>query len=168
LKEEIEHQLTCLIGLPLVMAGRAADMRLFHFGAVRPTERRSVGEYALHIQCAWRLDSPRGIITGRSDLYRVPNGEWVSEDWDYSGDTLQDTRLRELLGHQDPITGVLLESEKQLIVERVEGSSFGDTVIYLSKGYRLVIFPSGTRGEAWRLFRPGSEEEHFVVDEESA
>ena len=54
-----------------------------------------------------------------------------------------------------------------LVVEKVWASDFGDAILSLSGGYRLVIFPSGSCGEAWRIFRPGAHP-HFVVDEESA
>ena len=38
--------------------------------------------------------------------------------------------------------------------------------IDLSGGYRLTLFPAGSTGEDWRLFRPSEGEEdtpHFVV-----
>jgi hypothetical protein len=50
-------------------------MLVLHFGTVRPpvSGKGTVGEYALHIQCAWRFEGPEGLITGRDDL------------WDYAG-----------------------------------------------------------------------------------
>ena len=168
LKNEIEVQLAQLVGLPLVMTWRAADMRIFHFGMVRPHKKTNVGEYALHIQCAWRLDSSRGIITGRSDLFHKPTGGYFSEEWDYSGDTLQDSLLRGVLDSEDAETDILLDADKQLSVERVHASNFVDVEIFFTKGYRLIILPTGSKGEAWRLFRPGIDERHSVFEEGSA
>ncbi len=52
-----------LVGLPLSIARSAADMRVFHFGKVRPAAngKGTVGEYALHIQCPWRLVGKEGL-----------------------------------------------------------------------------------------------------------
>ena len=60
-----------LIGLKLSRMALAADMRTLQFGN---TEERKggggvVGEYALHVQCPWRLEGKTGIITGSGDLY---------------------------------------------------------------------------------------------------
>jgi len=167
LKDQIEAHLSRLIALPLTITRRAADLRIFHFGTVRPYKKGHVGEYALHIQCPWRIDGPAGIITGRADLFYDPNGKYFTEEWDYSGDSIQDIQLDRLLGTKDPISRLFTDQDKQLVVERVEGTILGDAAVFFSKGYRLAMFPSGIKSEAWRLFKPGNEEEHFVIDEES-
>lgn len=61
----IEAALAPLVGLPLWASGRAGDLQWFQFGAkhavvaqsgsAKGTER-TVGDYALHVQCAWRID----------------------------------------------------------------------------------------------------------------
>ena len=68
--DQITIQLQALVGLKLSIARRAADMLVLHFGTIREVESRSlsgrkkdakkgtVGDYALHIQCAWRLFRP--------------------------------------------------------------------------------------------------------------
>ena len=65
-----------LIGLRLSIIRRAADMLGLHFGPIRPhaSGEGTVADYALHIQCPWRIDSPGGTFTGRDDLWntRVP------------------------------------------------------------------------------------------------
>jgi hypothetical protein len=55
-----------LRGLPLWSAGRAADMLWLSFGARRPapTDRRpdrEVGEWAVHLECPWRISAPDGV-----------------------------------------------------------------------------------------------------------
>src|SRR5215470_17765318 len=64
-----------LIGLRLAIVRRAADMLVLHFGDVRahPSGEGTIGAYALHVQCPWRLDGPSGTVTGRDDL------------WEYAG-----------------------------------------------------------------------------------
>jgi hypothetical protein len=64
-----------LVGLRLSIVRRAADMLVLHFGTIRPhsSGEGTVADCALHVQCPWRLDSPKGTVTGRDDL------------WEYAG-----------------------------------------------------------------------------------
>jgi hypothetical protein len=73
-KDYIEARLKCLKQMPLTKAGRAANMAWFSFGKERVGinrigEARNVSEFALHVQCAWRLVGPSGIIVGHDDMY---------------------------------------------------------------------------------------------------
>jgi hypothetical protein len=165
----IEAHLQPLVGLPLARSHRAADLRNFHFGAVHPHRGGTAGEYALHVQCPWRIDGPGGIVTGRADLWVLPSGEYAPDNWEPQHDNnLQDVQIGRLLGGEDPDTGSYVNATGGLVVEKVWASEFGDAILYLSGGYRLVLVPCGTAGEAWRLFRPGEEDSHFVVDEEDS
>jgi len=70
-------------------------MRGFHFGQIRKVEEGTVGEYALHVQCPWRVEGPEGIVAGRLDLWQPaadsPGIDW--ETWDYDeNENLQDHR----------------------------------------------------------------------------
>lgn len=161
----LEH-LKPLVGLKLSLARRAADLRNFQFGPVRAVPDGTVGEYALHIQCPWRLQGPDGIVTGRSDLWEPAEAnEAVAWDtWHYdSNENLQDRRLGALLGDYDPKARSSLNRTEQLVVEAVHAEDCGGATLDLSGGYRLVLFPAGTRAENWRLFRPGADQPHFVV-----
>jgi hypothetical protein len=138
-------------------ARRAADMRVFHFGRMTDRDAGSVGEYALHIQCPWRLESADGIITGRSDLWEpIDRTDGFSYDnWDYHRDgNLQDQRINQLF-----------DRPSELRVQSVDVHRNGSFTIDLSDEHRLVVFPSGSVGEDWRLFRPGSmqEQDHLVI-----
>jgi hypothetical protein len=147
---------------------RAAAMRTIQFGAVRDYKSGCVGEYALHIQCPWRLENYTGIITGSDDLYRpFDENKELNDDFDWEhDDNLQDHLLRQLLNGYDERTRQIVNSTSLLVVGAVEADLTGGFCLKLSGGYRLVVFPTGTRDEAWRIFRPGSEEEHFVVPPE--
>ena len=171
---QILTHLKPLIGLKVSLARRAAEMRNFQFGEISVVEggltkyskTGTVGDFALHIQCPWRIDGPGGIVTGQSDLWKPADSDakvdW--DAWDYDKDAnLQDARIAALLGGEDPVTGSPLNVSDQLVVEAVDANDFGGATICLSGDYRLVIFPAGTRGEDWRMFRPKRDEPHFVV-----
>jgi hypothetical protein len=169
--DEVTLNLQPLIGLKLSRMALAADMRTLQFGN---TEARkgggAVGEYALHVQCPWRLEGKTGIITGSGDLY-VPyeKSEEQEESFDWEeGGSLQDRVLRELLRGYDENTKQIVNSTNLLVVEDIHADSAGGFCLTLSGGYRFAVFPNGTRSEAWRLFRPSrdghkSNEKHFVV-----
>lgn len=168
-EERVRQELQKLVGLELAATARAADLRGFHFGELRPYRGRTVGEFALHVQCAWRIEGPDGILAGRSDLWE-PTEELRGDDfkrWDYErAGNLQDKRIAEWLGHQDPRAGACLDSENPPVVLAARATPFGGAEIDLSGGYRLTLFPAGSVGEDWRLFRPGNDDEdapHVVV-----
>lgn len=166
MEDEVLIHLKPLIGLKLSIARRAADLRNFQFGEIRAIEKGTVGEYALHIQCPWRLDGPDGIITGRFDLWQpsASDQEVDWETWDYEKqDNLQDKLIGAWLGSYDPQTRSFINTRDDLTVEAVHADSNGGATIELSGGYRLLLFPAGARGEDWRLFRPTIDEPHFVI-----
>jgi hypothetical protein len=174
LADEVRIKLQQLIGLKLSRMALAEDMRTLQFGR---TEARAgggvVGEYGLHIQCPWRLEDDRRIITGNDDLY-VPyeQNEELTESFDWEkGGSLQDRALRDLLRGYDPNTRQIVNSTDLLTVDAVQTDSAGGFCLSLSGGYKFLVFPNGTRREAWRLFKPskdgtGSTERHFVVPHE--
>lgn len=164
-KEQILDHVKLLIGLQLSYARRAADMRNFGFGKIRVIKGSFVAEYALHVQCPWRIESSQGIVTGRLDLWEpakmLEGGEFKS--WDNEQGNLQDVLIGELLGGYDSKTRTYINTTQKLFVEDVQADDFGGLCINLSDGYHLVLFPAGSRGEDWRLFIPESDRAHFVI-----
>lgn len=141
-------------------------MRCFQFGELHKIGQGAVGEYALHVQCPWRFEGPEGIVTGRSDLWEPLDAEaeidWNT--WDYEeNENLQDELMNILMQGYDPQTGSFSDDMDMLVVEAVAGDTFGGATLTLSGGIHLVIFPAGSRSEDWRIFRPGTDEPHFVV-----
>lgn len=66
MKIKIENVLSCLVGLPLESAGRAANIVWFGFGDLltiknRKGTERKVAEFALHVQCSWRITKEKNI-----------------------------------------------------------------------------------------------------------
>lgn len=154
-RQRVIAALSQIIGLPLTAARRAADMRTFQFGTLRPVDRGSVGDFALHVQCPWRIEGPNGIVTGRLDLWEpLDDNAPFDEQWHYDKSlNLQDARLEQWLA----------KNTEPLVVKAVEADDFGGAVITLEQGFVLRVFPAGTRGEDWRLFRPKTEAPHLVI-----
>jgi hypothetical protein len=141
-------------------------MRVLHFGTMRPAPisdlpslknkpRGSIGDFALHIQCPWRIETDHKILTGRADLWEPlerPEG-FSYDEWDYERDgNVQDRRIEQFMTNND-----------NLLVESITIQSNSSFTIAFNSGYRLVVFPSGSTGEDWRFFRPNSDESHLVV-----
>jgi hypothetical protein len=166
LADQVSLNLQPLIGLKLSRVARAADMRTIQFGDTTVREHGGVvGQYALHVQCPWRLEDDTRLITGSDDL-RVPceKNEQLDESFDWETDeSFQEKVLRELLKGYDENTKQIVNSTNSLTVEAVQADPSGGFCLRLSGGYRFLVFPDGTRREAWRLFRPSRDEEHFVV-----
>ncbi len=142
-----------LVGLALSASYRAVDMRVFDFGTIRAVDKGQVGEFALHVQCPWRIETVNRIVTGRDDLFRpaeeTENFDWDAWDWD-GNETLQDKLVADFLASVAPV------------VEDISTDSHGGATLRMSGGYSLVLFPADSQSEDWRVFRPESDE-HFVV-----
>ena len=165
MKEQIERVLQPLIGVPLWGAGRAADMETFQFGPRHPvTDRRGqtreVGTYALHVQCAWRIVGPNGIVVASRDRYdpSEASGLDVADpdfEWDRSGANLCDERRARFFDEH---------RAEPLPVEEVRADDVGSVALILGDGYRLEVFPDDSRdGEHWRFFQPHTDGDHVVV-----
>ena len=166
-RERVRQELQKLVGLELATTNRAADLRGFHFSDRREGHDRIAEDLALHIQCPWRIDGPAGVLTGRSDLWQPVEplqGESL-ERWDYERDgNLQDRRVADWLGQQDERRVSNSTPENRLIVLAARATPYGGAEIDLSGGYCLSLFPAGSIGEEWRLFRLGDDAPHFVVE----
>src|SRR5262245_25387132 len=154
-RQQVIAALSQIIGLPLTAVRRAADMRTFQFGTLRAVDRGSVGEFALHVQCPWRIEGPDGIVAGRLDLWEpVEDNAPFDENWDYEKwPNLQDARLERWPA----------ANEGSLVVKSVDADEFGGAALCFGQGFVLRMFPAGTRSEDWRLFRPKTDAPHFVV-----
>jgi hypothetical protein len=162
-KRVIERALAPLVGAPWVVSRRAADMQVFQFGRVmtvhdRRGAEREVGEYALHVQCAWRILGPKGIFVGSRDVYTPASsykGNLDQHEWDRPGANRRDELVAELLQEH---------AISPLVVERIRGSGVGDLRIVFSDGYRLEVFPdSSNDAEQWRFFPTSGGREHLVA-----
>jgi hypothetical protein len=162
----IQAALAPLCGLPVYNIGRAAGMLWVQFGTPRrvPSRldlERVLGEYALHLQCPWRVSGATGVLTGSSDLF-VPADPMADEGmfrWDKPGDAVVDLLVRRW---------VSAHAAKPLVVERVSVDRCGGFALSLSQEFAIEVFPDASAEphdvrEQWRLFRTeGDDERHFV------
>jgi hypothetical protein len=164
-KAQIAQSLQKLVALPLSIARDAGNMKNFQFGAIRshPSGTGTVGQYALHVQCPWRIITSNGIVTGSTDFYEPAEEEKEVVLQDAKAGNLQQKRLGDLLQSYDASTRSWVNGTGQLVVQTVQVDEFGGFELELSGDVRLQIFPCGSRGEDWRFFAPGSEEDHLVV-----
>jgi hypothetical protein len=162
MKDRIEQSLASLVGLPMWVARRAADMEMFQFGDRQLTRNRrgepaEVGQYALHVQCTWRLLDARGIIAASQDCF-YPAGDPDNKPPDFEWDKAvnrRDERMAAFFatcGNAFPV------------VQRVEADRLGSLRVVMSGEVTLEVFPDNSlEEEHWRFFRPASDEKHLVV-----
>lgn len=163
LGEQISTALSELIGLPLWKTVRTMNMEMFDFGARvkrlnRKGEEVEVGEFALHVQCPWRIVGPEGVVVASEDR-NYPEDE--TSDWqefDSDNPSRCETRIADWLRRY---------SSAPLMAKKAEADDLGGFRLFLEKGYVLEAFPAhslrGEYSEYWRLFQPLSETRHFVV-----
>lgn len=163
---EIELELGKIKGLKLQYAGRASNLFWLGFGEMVQMIRRGqieeTAEYALHIQCSWRITFDNKIVIAARDFYS-PNSKWNGHiedfDWDIQGNNRFDERIQSFINDNE-----------QIIVEEIAVDDFGGFTVILSNGYKLEIFPDSSEddedGEHWRFFNSKEKSPHFVVSGE--
>ncbi len=163
MKTEIEAATAVLMGKPLWTCRRAASMANFQFGKRKKTQDShgkptEVGEYALHVDCAWRITRAERVVVGSRDL-------WYPAEFDNDAPVPADFDWSRSLSRRDKILDALFEGNtREFSVQRVEGGLAGSLRIDLSDGLSLEVFPDDSlEDEYWRLLAPDQEKPHFVV-----
>ncbi|MDW4511809.1 hypothetical protein R7236_25890 [Priestia megaterium] len=164
MREAIRSQIGKLIGLDLRYAGRASNLFWLGFGEMISVTRRGkteeLAEYALDIQCSWRITKDNKILVGSQDFYSPRTG-WNEKnddfDWDVQGNNRFDERIESFIEN----------AKEHVTVERVEPDEIGGLKIFLSQGYLLEVFPDTSEddeySEFWRFFNRRENSPHFVV-----
>lgn len=162
----INRALQPLVGLPLSIVRQAADMRVFHFGEVRRHHwgKGTVGVYALHVQCPWRIVGPGRLLTGSSDRFVAPPGESGVDQKDVRAGNLQEMRLAELLEGYDDATKSHVNATAGLVVTSVTADRYCSLDIMFSGGIHLQLFPDGSAEEDWRFFATEDDSPHLVIE----
>lgn len=161
MKNDIQNAVGVLVGMPLWSLGRAVDLAWFEFGSRRTLKgwkgrETEVGDYALHVQCPWRIRLGNSILVGRGDIFCTPEetNEPTPADFDWQKGNRFDRVVPELFQNES----------RQFTVQAVEAGEAGSLAIGLEGGYKLEIFPHDSESdEHWRFFKPHTEEPHFVV-----
>ncbi len=163
MKEVMISELGKLVGLTLQDAGRASNLFWLGFGdiiqIIRRGKTQESAEYALHIQCSWRITLNNKIVLASRDFYS-PSSEWDGDiedfDWDIQGNNRFDERIKSIIKDQG-----------RLKVEKIESDEVGGLEVFLSDGYKLEAFPDSSeddeQSEHWRFFNRKDNSPHFVV-----
>ena len=160
MKYEIELRTGQLSGKRIWGWGRASDLTSFQFGPEREVtgttgKSKTVGEYALHIQCPWRITAGENIVVGHREVYYPVSGDEPESDFDWG--PMGSNRLDQSLDR-------IFKDERKLVVQAVEVGVGGYLRLYLSGDLSLEVFPDDSLAhEHWRLFRPYTSERHLVV-----
>jgi hypothetical protein len=162
----MEKELAPLIGLELSKLDRGGNMLVFTFGPLRSIPEtyrdgeRQVGDFALHVQCAWWIRDTSRILTGFTDIFYLADlapSEPVPQgfDWDVAGVNRCD-RFFESFVSSYPVSSLRVTS--------VSADDFGGFTLNFSAGFALDVFPhNGSPDEVWRRLSPGTDREHFVI-----
>lgn len=155
----IHQALAPLVGHPLHTIGRTANMVWLHFGEMREVPTRDdgtkrVGDWAVHVQCPWRISQRGRIVIAYHDFYYSPDGDDL-ENWDAIGSNQFDSAAVVLCAEFETVPPVVVSAHP----EDVGGFS-----LHFSHDYRLDVFPdtSFDSSEHWRIFQPGVHGKHFV------
>ena len=138
-------------------------MLVLHFGDIRPhsSGAGTVGAYALHVQCPWRLDGPTETVTGSGDLWAYAGPGERPDNWSYDdGLSLQDERFADFFVRDDE-TRSWINNGDGFVVVAAQQTKRGDVKLAFVNGFAISIFPSSSTGEAWRFFAPDSDR-HLV------
>lgn len=161
LKERIELGLMPLINTRLLDIGRAHTLEWIIFRSPDTIDGKSVTpiEYAINIQCTWRITGPEGIVVASDDLYfragSDPFYDLENFDWAEQGSNRSDERTSLF---KDNI------SQKAFFVTSIVADAIGGLSILFNEDYSIDIFPANSLDrEYWRFFKRHSTDGHFVV-----
>jgi hypothetical protein len=164
MKDQIEQALRPLINTRLTDIGRAHTMEWMIFIPVArddvllTTDNINI-EYALNIQCLWRITGPEGIIVASEDLYYAAGNDPFRNSNDFDWTPQGSNRLDERASSFKEII-----TNKPLTVLSVNADAVGGVSIHLSENYSVDIFPADSLGrEFWRFFRRNDTNKHFVI-----
>jgi len=160
----VKEALSALKGLQWSLSSYAC-LQVFGFGETRPRDGGMVAEYSLHVQCPWRLVRHGVLICGSFDRFLREDGSYSDdEQWDPLDGNLLDAILIRLFKSTKHGRMPLENKTADFGVTGVEVDDFGGFTLQLSPDYALAVFPAGSTGESWRVFQPGLETAHFVVE----
>lgn len=148
-----------LQGTKLNAIGRAAAMCWFSFGDLVEIESRNglrtVGKFALHLSCPWRIQRNSKIQLASMDMFEPASAHRYDKtfEWDIQGNNLFDER-----------TAIFCNKEPVITVQSVQLSPTYDLNITFSNNCVLEVFVCGsTDAEQWRLFECKNLRDDFIV-----
>ncbi len=164
MKDLAEVAFAPLVGLPMFGMHRASSILTVQFGEPRAIGGvhgdRTVGAFALHVSCAWRLSDAQTIRVASADLFTPadPDADLETFDWDVPGANWWDVRVAEFLAdHPTPP-----------VVTTFVCDDLAGVRLVLTDGVELEVFPNSSAAphvdtEYWRVLRPGEPDAHIVA-----
>jgi hypothetical protein len=162
--DAIQQALTPLVGLPLRSVGRDSILLWLHLGEMHEVVAggggtKIVGDWAIQVQCSWRLCRRGRIEVAYRDYYFSPKGDAL-DDWITPGKSRFD--------HLAQVLSCQFETSPPLVLSFTT-DDVGGFSLALSGDYRLDVFPDDSSSDdysghwLWRLFAPAPDREQFVV-----
>lgn len=169
MKSDTEKALNQLVGLPLWGAGSAGSMQWFEFGECREITKPDessylVGEWALHVFCAWRIRNSTQILAASYDRRRK-----IDRLTDYVENFGRDEDFDKHLAGENQASlktkAFLSDKTYSLRVAKVAMEGAGGFQLILDSGFSLDVFPDCSIAgfEHWRIFKPFTNSSHFVM-----
>jgi hypothetical protein len=154
-----------LIGSTMWAGGRTVDLVWLYFGDRRQVldrwgEPKEVGDLALHLQCFWLIQNATQVYVASGDMFfsRDPNQDVEHYDWTEPNTSRCDEGLEGFFQNY---------SSSQLVVQAVHVNGFGCFSINFGSGIKLRAYiDNTTSSEKWRLFRPYTDDSHYVMTSE--
>lgn len=171
----IVNKLSVLNDQKLKSISRAGTMVSLGFGnlvknkVVQKTEEGKfitkevfVPQYALHIDCSFRINCGNSIMMSQRDMF-CPNSEMIKSanfnddefEWDVVGNNSFDEKAQKHF----------IDTSLDFIVTKININSCGDLKILLTNDFSIEIFvDSSENEECWRFFEVGNADcTHLVV-----
>ncbi len=162
--DRIQYLKELLVDEQVSYFGRISNMLCVGFGEALKLKNYNgntvtKSSIALHIQAAWRIISNSKVLIASSDFY-TPNSrlnssedfEYSEFEWDIQGNNLFDEKAIQWLNNK-------------LYVKNFYVSKIGDLKISFSNDDILEVFSDASDDtELWRIFKPGSKQEHIVMN----
>lgn len=159
LKEKIFNQLNFLQGLKIQNIGRTLDMVNIGFGEPIVRKKKNdeeviLGEFALHVQCPFRIIHDNNIVLGYTDLF-IPDEETnILVDLNKRNTNIFDSKVKclELELKKETVKNIYLTPVNDLVIE--------------TANFTIEILVCDQSSESWRFFCIADNSPHIVVDED--
>lgn len=152
-------EIKILIGKKIRKIGRSGNMVWILIGneIMQDNQKRRKYEYALHLQCPWRIEEmgKKEILVADDDIYSPKKDvEWSNDfNWDIQGNNAFDEKVTELFNN------------REYTICDCSQSCFNELEIKCIEGIRLVTFlNSSSNLENWRLLDNVNRKHIVCVD----
>lgn len=157
MNDNIKNDLEMLKGKKLSYIGRSCELIQIGFGEMRTEisltqKKKRISQYALHIQCPFRITKNDKILFGYSDLFISSDDLNPIVDLDKQNSTKFDFKANENN----------LNLMNQTVLD-VKVTQFGDIIITLDDIIISTFICETSGGEAWRFFETRKNKEHIVA-----